>query len=111
MEIKINFPKDNVHIDNLAFIKALLIKTTIERLDISYKEKENIRKEVMEYLKKTWKLNSRRVRITQKRGLLIMKEKIRIIIYSRKSKYTDKGDSCRKSDWTCNGVYKKSLSW
>lgn len=53
MEIKINFPKDNVHIDNLAFIKALLIKTTIERLDISYKEKENIRKEVMEYLKKT----------------------------------------------------------
>lgn len=29
-----------------------------------------------------------------------MKNKITIAIYSRKSKYTGKGDSCRKSDRT-----------
>lgn len=51
MEIILNFPKDNQHIQNLAFIKALLIKGTIESLNISYEEKQQLRKEVLEHLK------------------------------------------------------------
>lgn len=53
MDIQLNFPKDNSHISNLAFVRALLIKCTIEKLDISYSEKEEIRKKVLEYLKNT----------------------------------------------------------
>lgn len=56
MEIKINFPKDNSHISNLAYIKALLIKSTIENLNISYEGKVQLKNEVLEYLKNTWKL-------------------------------------------------------
>lgn len=52
MKIKLNFPKDNSHINNLAFIRAILIRDTIENLDITYQEKENLRKEILEYLKK-----------------------------------------------------------
>ena len=54
MEIKINFPENNNHITNLAYIKALLIKNIIEDFDISYNEKEEIKNEVLEYLRKTW---------------------------------------------------------
>ena len=54
MEIKYNFSKDNSHINNLAFIRALFIRDTIERLDVSIEEKNAIRKDVLEYLKKTW---------------------------------------------------------
>lgn len=39
-----------------------------------------------------------------------MRKKITIVIYSRKSKYTDKGDSCRKSNRACTRVYKNALS-
>lgn len=53
MEIKLNFPKDNSHIYNLAFVRALLIRDTIESLSITYQEKENLRKDILEYLKKT----------------------------------------------------------
>lgn len=52
MEIKMIFPKDNIHINNLAFVKALMIKNTIENLNISYEEKQTLRKEILEYLKK-----------------------------------------------------------
>lgn len=53
MKIKINFPEDNSYISNLAFVRALLIRDTIESLDITYEEKEKLRKEILEYLKKT----------------------------------------------------------
>lgn len=53
MQIKINFPKDDVHINNLAFVKALMIKNIIENLNLTYDEKEKLRKEILEYLKKS----------------------------------------------------------
>ena len=53
MEVKINFPENNNHISNLAHIKALMIKKTIEDLNISSEEKEKLRKEVLEHLRKT----------------------------------------------------------
>lgn len=53
MEIKINIPENNSHINNFAYVKAFLINKTIEALDISYNEKEKVKKEILEYLKKT----------------------------------------------------------
>lgn len=53
MQIQFNFPENNNYINNLAFIKALMIKKSIEDLDISYEEKEQIKKEILETLKKT----------------------------------------------------------
>lgn len=53
MEIKINLPKDNIHIKNLAFVRALLIRDTIESLNVSYQEKEKLKNEILEYLRKT----------------------------------------------------------
>lgn len=54
MDIKINIPKDNNnHISNLAFVKALLINSTIEKLDITYNEKEKLKNKILEYLKNT----------------------------------------------------------
>lgn len=53
MKIKMNFPKDNSHISNLAFARALLIRDTIQNLNVSYEEKETLRKEVLEYLKRS----------------------------------------------------------
>lgn len=53
MQIQFNFPESNNYISNLAFIKALMIKKSIEDLDISYEEKEQIKKEILENLKKT----------------------------------------------------------
>lgn len=53
MEIKINLQENSSHISNLAFMKALVIKQAIEELNVSYEEKGRLRKEVLEYLKKT----------------------------------------------------------
>lgn len=53
MKIQLNFPEDKAYISNLAFIRALLIKGTIEKFEISYKEKERIFQEVLEYLRTT----------------------------------------------------------
>lgn len=53
MEIKFNFPEDNSHISNLAFVKALLIKVTIDNLDVSYEQKLDLKNKILEYLKKT----------------------------------------------------------
>lgn len=53
MKIKYNIPKDNSHISNLAFIRALFIRDTIEKLNISFEEKEELKEEILEYLKKT----------------------------------------------------------
>ena len=47
MEIKYNIPKDNGHINNLAFIKALFIRDTIDKLNISFEEKENLKNEIL----------------------------------------------------------------
>lgn len=55
MEIKLNFPENDNYISNLAFIKALMIKTIIEKLDINYEEKERLRESILETLKKAWK--------------------------------------------------------
>lgn len=53
MEIKINVSEGDNHISNLAFVRALLIKNTIEKLDVNYKEKEELKNKVLEYLKHT----------------------------------------------------------
>ena len=50
MNIKVNFPKDKSHTYNLAFIKALLIKATIDNLKIDIEEKEEIRSNILEHL-------------------------------------------------------------
>lgn len=42
------------YIQNLAFIKAILIQEYIEYMDISIEEKEKIKKEVLDYLQRTW---------------------------------------------------------
>lgn len=54
MKIQFNFPESNDYISNLAFIRALMIKKSIEDLNISYKEKEQLKNEILEILKKTW---------------------------------------------------------
>ena len=53
LKIKINYPKDDNYINNLAFIRALLIETTIENLDINYDEKIELKTKILEYLKNT----------------------------------------------------------
>lgn len=53
MEIKLELPEGNNYINNLAFVRALMIKYTIESLDISYEEKEQLKKEVLKTLKGT----------------------------------------------------------
>ena len=53
MKIQFNFPESNDYIRNLAFIRALMIKKSIEYLNISYKEKEPLKNEILEILKKT----------------------------------------------------------
>ena len=50
MQIKINIENNKEYIHNLAFIKALLIKESIENLDISYEEKIQVKNEILEYL-------------------------------------------------------------
>lgn len=52
MEFYYNIPKDNSHISNLAFIRALFIRDTIEKLNISLEEKKILKEEILEYLKK-----------------------------------------------------------
>lgn len=54
MNIVINKNGDK-HIQNLAFIKAILIQEYIECLDINLEEKELLKKEVLNFLQKTWR--------------------------------------------------------
>lgn len=51
MQIEINMENNKEYVHNLAFIKALLIKESIEKLNISYEEKVQIKNEILEYLK------------------------------------------------------------
>ncbi len=50
MQIKVNMENNKEYVHNLAFIKALLIKGSIEKLNISYEEKVKIKNEILEYL-------------------------------------------------------------
>ena len=50
MDIKIN-ASNNEYIDNLAFIKALLIKHSIESLNIDYNQKQELRDQILKELK------------------------------------------------------------
>lgn len=54
MEIIINHSGEN-YIQNLAFIKAILIHEYIDHLNINLEEKEIIKKEVMDFLQKAWR--------------------------------------------------------
>lgn len=74
MEIKINLPKDNIHIKNLAFVRALLIRDAIEGLNVSYQEKEKLKNEILEYLRKTWKILYTELKSHTKKGVWHEKE-------------------------------------
>ena len=50
MDIKINYNESSDYLGNLAYIRALLIKLKIERLDVNYEEKKNIYNKVLELL-------------------------------------------------------------
>lgn len=50
MNIRINNINED-DIENIAFIKAMLIKRSIENLEISYKDKEKLKNEILDYLK------------------------------------------------------------
>ena len=76
MEVKINFPENNNHISNLAYIKALMIKKTIEDLNISSEEKEKLRKEVLEHLRKTWNKRKEELESHKKIGDFKWKRKL-----------------------------------
>lgn len=55
MKITLELPEDDKnYINNLAFIKALMIKHTIETMNISYDKKIEIKEEVLKYLKNGW---------------------------------------------------------
>ena len=51
MEIIINSSTNEKSMENIAFIRALLIKYSIENLGISYAQKEQLRKKILEYLR------------------------------------------------------------
>ncbi len=52
MNIIINHNGEN-YIQNLAFIKAILIKEYIENMNISLESKEQVKQEVLTFLQKT----------------------------------------------------------
>lgn len=52
MDINIKFSLGDESIHNVAFIKALLIKYNIEKLNINYNQKERLRKEVIKRLER-----------------------------------------------------------
>jgi len=52
MDINLNLSLGEESIHNLAFIKAALIKYNIEKLNISYKQKEEIRKQILKELER-----------------------------------------------------------
>ena len=51
MEIIINSATNEECLKNIAFIRALLIKYSIENLKIDYSQKEQLRKQILEYPK------------------------------------------------------------
>lgn len=53
MDISIN-KNGEEYIHNLAFIKAICIQEYIEGMNVTQKEKEEIKKDVLNLLQKTW---------------------------------------------------------
>lgn len=52
MDINVDISFGNNSIHNLAFIRALLIKHSIETLNISYNQKEELKKQILKELKR-----------------------------------------------------------
>ena len=52
MDTNINLFYGDESIHNLAFIRASFIKFNIERLDISYKQKEQLKKQILKELER-----------------------------------------------------------
>lgn len=52
MDINVDISYGDESINNIAFIKALLIKLSIENLDINYDQKQYIKKEILKELEK-----------------------------------------------------------
>ena len=52
MDININLFYGDESIHKLAFIRASFIKFNIERLDISYKQKEQLKKQILKELER-----------------------------------------------------------
>lgn len=52
MDINVNFSYGDETINNIAFIKALLIKQSIENLNTNYAQKQYIKKEVLKELER-----------------------------------------------------------
>lgn len=50
MNIKYNYKDSDAYMYNIAFIKALLIKSTINNLPVPETEKEEILEKVLDYL-------------------------------------------------------------
>lgn len=50
MDININFSYGEESVHNLAFINALFINFNIEKLNISYRRKEELRKKILKEL-------------------------------------------------------------
>lgn len=50
MEIEIKNRKEENIMQNIAFIKAFLIRKTIDNLEESYQEKEEIKQKIIKYL-------------------------------------------------------------
>lgn len=55
MDLNINITYGEKSIENLAFVKALLIKSNIENLDLDYKQKEELLKRTLKQLEKNTK--------------------------------------------------------
>lgn len=53
MNLEINFSEDENCKQNVAFVKALLIKFAIEILDVSYEQKEELKRKVLNELENT----------------------------------------------------------
>ena len=45
------YPQNNDYLENIAFVRALLIKKYIESLKLSFEEKEDLLNRLLEYLK------------------------------------------------------------
>lgn len=52
MDININLSYGDESLNNIAFIKALLMKQSIENLNINYEQKQYIKKEVLKKLER-----------------------------------------------------------
>lgn len=55
MDININFSYGKESVHNLAFINALFIKFNIEKLNISYRKKEELREKILKELERRGK--------------------------------------------------------